>query len=473
MPPPNITGQLHMGHALFATLQDTLTRTKRLRGYDTLWQPGTDHAGIATHEKIMASLAQEGCFHPDEKRYQARAQEWRTQHQNTISDQLRLMGASCDWSRERYTLDDGMKRATIEAFCRLYEQGLIFSKDGQWYMDLRAMAKDLKQALLNNTITIEPAHERKTLLHFLDNIEPWCLSRQIPWGHRMPLWSDENGNFTAARDENDARRRLKTDRATQITDSLDTWFSSSLWPFAILGWPNPTSDMERFYPASLIETGADILFPWCAKMLMMGKALTGIYPFATIYLHGMIRDEHGRKMSKSLGNGIDPRTIIDSHGCDALRLALLEHNSAGQDLHLSRQDFDSTRHLTNKLWQAARFFERHWERAGEPFLTDLPSPGKENQGFLIALHQDCEDLLSDIEAFSYKEAAFTWRRLIKERLCDTFIEDHKDRLYQDDLESLSTGLQSLQLIIRAGFPMCPFITERIAERFSFQPLHTL
>lgn len=473
MPPPNITGQLHMGHALFATLQDTLTRAKRLRGYDTLWQPGTDHAGLATHAKIIDTFEADGITNPSLMAYQARAQSWQNQHQNTITDQLRLMGASCDWTRQRYTLDEGMQRATTEAFCRLFEQGLITHDDGQWYLDMRAMASKLSAALKNGTITIHPEHERKSLLHFLDTIEPWCLSRQIPWGHRMPIWRASNGQTTAARTQDEARERLQTDTPQQIEDCLDTWFSSSLWPFAILGWPEDTPDMARFYPASLIETGADILFPWCGKMLMMGEALTGRYPFETIYLHGMIRDSEGRKMSKSLGNGIDPRTLIESHGCDALRFALLEHTTAGQDIPLSQSAFDSARNLTNKLWQAARFFHQHWKRADYPDLDTLPDDlNTEHLDFLHLLEETREAILTDIETFAYRKAALKWRRLIKDILCDDFIETHKDSLYAGDRRTLLTGMKALESILLAGFPLCPFITERITESFPFSPLHT-
>ncbi len=434
MPPPNITGELHMGHALFTTLQDTVIRHKRSRGFSALWLPGTDHAGLATHDRIMQSLAEAG-LEPTGANYDAQAEAWKARTGGRITEQIRRLGASCDWSRERYTLDEGYARAVDTAFRRLDAAGLIQRRDGQLYLDTSALAADLLARYDAGEIAIMPEHEGKTLRHFLANIEPWCISRQIRWGHPIP---GEDAVF-------------------------DTWFSSALWPFAIHGWPDETPDLARYYPADLIETGADILFFWCARMMMMGLALTGRLPFRTIYLHGMIRDELGRKMSKTLGNGIDPLGVIAKYGCDGMRFALLENCTEGQDIDLSDEMLDSGKRLSNKLWQAARFAAGHWERRGLPDLSGTAVTHPDDLRLLDECRAAGEAVGDALDRYRFREAAYAFRHFLKDRLCDWYIEAAKDRLYADDDGALAALLAGLRGSLAMGSPMMPFVTARISE----------
>jgi valyl-tRNA synthetase len=436
MPPPNITGELHMGHALFTTLQDTIIRHKRAQGYSALWLPGTDHAGLATHEKIMALLKKKR-LEPSRANYEQEAEGWKAKTGNRISEQIRRLGASCDWSRERYTLDDGYTRAVHEAYARLQAQGLISKRDGQIYFDTSALAADLLARYQAGEIKIIPEHEGKTFAHFLENIEPWCISRQIWWGHQIP----------------------------GEDDVFDTWFSSALWPFAIHGWPEQTPDLERYYPADLIETGADILFFWCARMMMMGLALTDRLPFKTIYLHGMIRDAQGRKMSKSLGNGIDPLDIIQRYSCDGMRFALLENCTEGQDINLGDDMFDAGKRFCNKLWQASRFALGHWERQGCSVIGSSVSEHPDDLTILTECHEASRAISEALNGYEFRQAAYTFRHFFKDRFCDWYIEAAKDRLYADDKAGIETIMSVLQSSLKMAHPMIPFITSRIEEAF--------
>jgi len=323
-----------MGHALFSTIQDTMIRQARMAGRDTLWLPGFDHAGLATQDKLDAEMLAVG-LDPEGPEFDAYAEVYRHRLGGEIEEQLRRTGASCDWSRRRFTLDDRYTRAVETAFAIVREQGMLYREGSDWYLRMEGPARRLLDEIDSGNLTIKPAGGESILREFLTKIEPWCISRQIRWGHRIPLDAE--------------------------TDRLDTWFSSALWPFATLGWPDDTPDLRRFYPATLIETGDDILFPWCARMLMMGLLLTGRLAFDTILLHGVIRDEQGRKMSKSLGNGIDPIGIIDRYGCDGMRMALLDSFAPGRDLRIQDDRLRSGRGFMTKLWNIARFATANME----------------------------------------------------------------------------------------------------------------
>jgi len=469
MPPPNITGQLHMGHALFTTLQDTTIRYKRMQGFNALWQPGTDHAGLATDAKIKAELAAEGITEPTRDQYFAKADAWQKTTGGRITQQIRRLGASCDWSREWYTLSPEHPTATLEAFNRCFEKGLIYRQDGQWWLDTSQLATDLLARYHAGELKIIPEYEGKTFCHFLENIEPWCISRQIWWGHRIPIWYNGSGAFCAARTEADARAILGDD-IRQDHDVLDTWFSSAIWPFAILGWPNDTPDLRTFYPASMIETAADILFFWCARMLMMGLALTDQMAFDTIYLHGIIRDANGEKMCKSKGNGIDPLLIIEKFGCDALRFGFLENGTAGQDIRLSNDIFDSAKRFANKLWQASRFCLSHFDRMGRPSAWN-ESQHPDDLRILASLDQTKRTMANALDAFDYRAAADAFRLFFKHEFCDWYIEASKDRLYdQNDMDALGTIMRCLDQCLRLAHPMMPYITERIWQSYQDTPL---
>lgn len=461
MPPPNITGQLHMGHALFLTLQDAFIRAERQTGHDALWLPGTDHAGLATHDRIMKRLSEAGIDQPDDKQYDEASRTWIADTGDKITTQIRATGASCDWSRERYTLDADYQKSTIHAFKRIWETSLIYRHENEWWMRTDEIASEIAQSIRDGEIEIIPKTEIGALLHFLDNIEQWRLSRQIPWGIRIPMWSNEDGAWAFAATQAEAEGLLGAG-ARQDNDRLDTWFSSSLWPFASLGWPEDTDDMRRFYPADLIETGADILFFWCARMLMMGKLLTGQLPFRRIYLHGLIRDSEGQKMSKSLGNGIDPLDIIGKHGADALRFGLLEYANAGADMNIEDRMFIDAQSLGNKLWQAARFLDGQATRLGCASWEGLPELGDE-EDILLGLRRDGERILSLLEDLRFREAASSWQAMIKDTYCSELIETMKGRLREGDGRALRILAEGMSKLLRAGEPMMPFITHEIRK----------
>lgn len=437
MPPPNITGKLHMGHALFATLQDISIRFQRMRGKAALWLPGTDHAGLATQAKIDEEMLAQGLdptgddFHPFAAAYKANLK-------STICDQLRRCGASADWSREIFTLDDGYAEAVQEAWKRCQDADLTYWEGDELFIDMRAMAADLLACLDRGEINIVPAAGEKVLRHYLGNIEPWNVGRNIRWGHPIP----------------------DTDMV------FDTWFSSSLWPFATLGWPNKTPDLEKFYPADMIETADDIMFFWCARMLMMGRFLTGQLPFRTIFLHGLVRDKHGKKMSKSDGNGIDPLDIIDRYGADAMRFALAEAATPGQDMRMWDERFQAGKALRTKLWNASRYALAHWERMGSPAIQRPENPQGEDAIMIDRMDATIGKMTGLLEGLVYHEAAHTIRAFIFEELSSRYIEVTKSRLYdEDDHEALQTLMWCLDATLRLLHPMMPFVTERIAASF--------
>ena len=543
MPPPNITGQLHMGHALDNTLQDILIRFRRMQGYCALWVPGTDHASIATEAKIVEAMRKEGISKEDlgREEFLKRAWEWKRTYGGRITEQLRRIGSSCDWDRERFTMDEGCSDAVKEVFVRLYEKGLIYRgeriinwcphcktsisdaeveyenqaghfwhlryplADGSGYVELATtrpetmlgdtaiavnpnderykdiVGKNVILPLVNREIPIvaddyvemdfgtgvvkiTPAHDpndfevglrhnlpvintmtedahmtedcgkyagmdryeaRKAIVkdleeggylvytedydhnvgncyrchqtvepriskqwfvkmaplaepaikavkdaktafipdrfskiyyHWMENIKDWCISRQLWWGHRIPAWyCDECGEVIVSKDEPTSCPHCHSSKLTQDPDTLDTWFSSALWPFSTLGWPEKTEDLDYFYPTNTLVTGYDIIFFWVARMIFSALEHTDSVPFDTVFIHGIIRDEQGRKMSKSLGNGIDPIEVIDEYGADALRFMLATRNSPGNDMRFSYDKVTSSRNFANKLWNASRF----------------------------------------------------------------------------------------------------------------------
>jgi len=413
-----------MGHAMFATYQDVICRHKRMNGHCVLWLPGTDHAGIATQEKIENEMIFNN-MEITKELFIHYANEWRNRTQSTIMDQLKRMGSSCDWSRQRYTMDDHYKKAVQTALDKCKK--IIYTQDGQTWLDMSEYAKKLLWHIDTGNLEIIPSSETKTLKHFLENIEPWCISRQIWWGHEI----------------------------SQTDDVLDTWFSSALWPFATLGWPDDTDDLKKFYPANLIETADDILFFWCARMAMMGLLLTDQLPFKTIYLHGIMRDSKGRKMSKSLGNGIDPLDLIDQYGTDGIRFYLCESAMPGLDINLNFPMIESAKNFVNKLWQAGRFCHNHI-----------------NHDWHKPIHYDDIDLIEKIEKakinineslnrYRFKEATLILRNILKDEFCDIHIERSKERLFNGDMAAKSILTRAYDEILKMAHPIMPFTTERI------------
>ena len=438
MPPPNITGKLHMGHALFATLQDISIRFKRMQGCAALWLPGTDHAGLATQAKLDEEMITLG-LDPKGPDFHQFAADYKANLKSTITNQLRRCGASADWSRETFTLDDRYSDAVQEAWRRCQEAGITYEADGDLFIDMKAMADDLLACLDRGEIEIIPKGGEGTMRTFLRNIEPWNVGRDIRWGHPIP----------------------GTDKV------FDTWFSSALWPFATLGWPEDTEDMRRFYPAAMIETADDILFFWCARMLMMGRFLTGQTPFKTIFLHGLIRDKDGRKMSKSLGNGIDPLDIIDKFGCDSMRFALAEAATPGQDMRMWDEKFQAGKALRTKLWNASRYCLAHWDRMGSPAFQ-RPSEATGDDVEMMRRMDGATDRMTELlEGLSYHEAAHTIRQFIFDDLCGWYIEATKSRLYdENDGTALATLMFCLDETLRLLHPFMPYVTERIRAAYS-------
>ncbi len=416
---------------MFTTLQDILTRYHRMTGHNTLWLPGCDHAGLATQDKLDAEMLEAG-LDPNGPDFEAFAARYKSKTHGTIMTQIRRTGASCDWSRERYTMDDGYSKAVEKAFAICDEKGMLYREGQDWYLDMQEPAKALLSEIDAGKLRIEPEYATKTLRHFLENIEPWCISRQIRWGHRIPIEGE--------------------------TAVLDTWFSSALWPFATLGWPDATPDLETFYPAALIETADDILFFWCARMLMMGLILTDKLAFSSIYLHGIIRDKHGRKMAKSLGNGIDPLEMIDRYGCDGMRFALAEAATPGQDMKLHDQKLQAGKAMGTKLWNIARFA-----------LPLMASEGRiTHPDDLLAiekLNATMSKIGGEIENFAIHTAAAEARKFLFDYFSGWYIGAARTRLLNGDESAKATLYQMLDTTLRMLHPFMPFITEEIAGAY--------
>lgn len=460
MPPPNITGILHIGHASFLSIQDALTRYYRKDGKQMLWLPGTDHAGLATHDKIIESFQGEQ-FTKEE--YLERGAELKHKFQTRITTQIKATGASCDWSRLQYTMDRHFHIAALEALNRLDRAGLIYRKDNQWYISMKSMADDLMAGLSAGAIRINDESELNKLKPMLSDIQDWCISRQIHWGYQMPIFFNDDGQHFITENIDEARLILG-ETAQRELSTLDTWFTSSLWPMATLGWPEKTKDYEDFYPAQMIETGADILFFWCAKMLMMGKFLTGIYPFNEILLHGICRDKDGKKMSKSLGNGIDPLDIIEKYGADALRFGLLSQTTH-KDIKINEGDFAISAKFINKIWQASRFFEMNLKRFPESANFSSPIGYKDFGDFTPELDKISKKFHQKMKDRNFLEAIRDLQYSFKHEFCDLWIEKSKLDLRNNDEKTMEQGLAILYFYLNHFHCFIPFITEKIAMGF--------
>ncbi len=431
-------------------------------GYSALWLPGTDHAGLATQTKLEELMKKSGIDYTDDEQFYKFSGNYKTNLKSTITNQIRSCGASCDWTREKFTLDDDYSFAVLTAMKKCHENNMIFKKDGQWYLDMSNLASRLLGELDSENIAIHPQGQEGTIRNFLTNIEPWCISRQIKWGHKIPIWIKGTDIQIYS---------SPIDGYTQIDGCLDTWFSSALWTFATLGYPDKTLDLEKYYPASMIETGSDILFFWCARMLMMGMLLMDSLPFNTIYLHGLILDKDGKKMSKSANNGIDPLKIIEQYGCDAMRYALAESSISGQDMRIWDEKFKAGKSLQNKIWNASKFSLNHWHRIGSPEIKNESKNLHDME--IIKRTENASCSIGDaIKSLNYNIAAQEFRKFFFDDLCGWYIEIAKERLYADDIEAITTLMWCLDKAMRIGHPFMPFITEYIRGFYSDTSLIT-
>lgn len=651
IPPPNITGQLHMGHALDETLQDILIRYKKLQGYSALWIPGTDHASIATEAKIVAAMREEGLSKEDLGRdgFLERAWKWRETYGGRIVSQLKKLGTACDWTRERFTLDEGCSEAVKEVFVRLYEKGLIYRgeriinwcptcktsiseaeveyeeqqgffwhlryplKDGsgwlelattrpetllgdtavavnpnderyrdlvgktlilplvgreipvvaddyvdmefgtgvvkitpahdpndfevglrhnlqvinvltedahinenggkyegmeryearkaivadletggylvkvephahnvgtcyrchttveprvskQWFVKMEPLAKPAIEAVRNGETKFIPERFDKIYYHWMENIKDWCISRQLWWGHRIPAYyCADCGEMVVAKEAPHACPKCGSVHMHQDEDTLDTWFSSALWPFSTLGWPNETKDLKYFYPTDTLVTGYDIIFFWVARMIFSAIEQTGEVPFHTVFIHGLVRDAQGRKMSKSLGNGIDPLEIIDQYGADALRLALVTGNSPGNDMRFSDDKIKAARNFANKLWNATRFILMNLSDE----VTDCALPRTlsiEDKWVLSQYNRLVREVTENLDKFELGIAEQKLYDFLWDVLCDWYIELAKSRLQAGGETALCAQKVLVFLMsntVKLLHPFMPFITEEI------------
>ena len=651
MPPPNITGQLHMGHALDETLQDILIRWRRMQGYSALWLPGTDHASIATEAKIVEAMRKEGVTKEDIGRdgFLKRAWEWKREYGGRITSQLRKLGSSCDWERERFTMDEGCSEAVKEVFVKLYEKGLIYKgeriinwcphcctsisdaevdfaeqdgsfwhlryplTDGSGYVQLattrpetllgdtavavhpdderykdiigktvtlpivgreipvvadayvepefgtgvvkitpahdpndfevglrhnlevinvmddtahmnekagkyqgmdryecrKAIVKDLqeggflvkiepikhnvgtcyrckttveprisKQWFVKMQPLAEPAIEcvkkgdtkiiperfEKVYFHWMENIKDWCISRQLWWGHRIPAWyCDDCGEIIVAKEAPTVCPKCGKTHLHQDEDTLDTWFSSALWPFSTLGWPEKTPELEYFYPTDTLVTGYDIIFFWVARMIFSALEQTGEPPFKTVFMHGIVRDENGVKMSKSLGNGIDPLEVIDKYGADALRFFLATGNSPGNDMRYSDKRVEACANFANKLWNASRYVHMNIDDY-DVSLTLPETLATEDKWIVSTLNTVAKEVNENLEKFELGIAVQKIYEFIWDCYCDWYIELVKARLSSDGEDAKNARqvlLYVLDQILRLLHPFMPYITEEI------------
>ncbi|MBD5559780.1 MAG: valine--tRNA ligase [Clostridia bacterium] len=651
IPPPNITGQLHMGHALDETIQDAIIRAKRMQGYSALWLPGTDHASIATEVKIVDAMAEEGLSKEEVGRegFLERAWAWRDEYGGRIVKQLMKLGSSCDWERERFTMDEGLSRAVRTAFKKLYDDGLIYQgdriinwcpscetalsdaeveyaeenghlwhirypgEDGsegvvvattrpetmlgdtavavnpnderyshligtnvvlpltgrtipvvadeyvdmefgtgavkitpahdpndyevgvrhnlpslrimddqavinelggsyagltreearrkivadldeqgllvktedhvhnvghcyrcgttvepiiskQWFVSMKPLAEPAIRAVEEGETQFVPGRFSKIYFNWLNNIRDWCISRQLWWGHRIPAYTCQNcGRITVSIDEPEACEHCGSTELVQDPDVLDTWFSSGLWPFSTLGWPDKTPDLEYFYPTNVMVTGYDIIFFWVARMMMFGLNMMGQVPFAFVDIHGLVRDEQGRKMSKSLGNGVDPLKIIEEYGADALRFSLAVGVSPGNDMRFYTKKVESARNFANKIWNASRFVLMNVPDERQklnPERFDLA-----DRWILSRLDDAVREITSSIDRMELGLAAEKIYDFIWSEFCDWYVEMAKSRLYGDDEQAKRDVSAVLVYVLEATLkllhPLMPFITEEI------------
>jgi valyl-tRNA synthetase len=659
IPPPNVTGELHLGHAMFVSVEDLMIRHQRMKGRPALWVPGTDHAGIATQLQIEKSLKEEGLSREGigREEFLTRTWEWKEKYGGIITQQIRRLGASCDWERERFTLDEGLSRSVREAFVRLYEKGLIYrgprlinwspglktavsdleveyseepgklyyfkymlaegqgeyipvattrpetilgdtglavhpedarykkfigkkvlvpilnreipviaddyvdrefgtgalkitpghdpndyeigerhglavisvldeaaqvnqhggpyagqdrfeareklwedmraahlvikeepylmniprSQRGgeiiepmistQWFVRIQPLAEAALKAVNDGRIQIIPEHFKKVYNNWLENIQDWCISRQLWWGHRIPVWTCQDcSEVIVSREDITVCPQCGSKRVEQDPDVLDTWFSSGLWPFSTLGWPDETPDYGYFYPTSVMETGYDILFFWVARMIMDGIEFTGQIPFHTIYLHGLIRDENGLKMSKTYGNVIDPLVVMDQLGTDALRFTLLVGSTPGNDMNLSLKKVEANRNFANKIWNAARFVLGALEQVQEhqfPTQETEPLPSLADQWIQARLSSVIRDVDRLFQNYQYGEAGRQIYEFFWNEFADWYVEIAKLQLAQDDRMAFTTArnlVHVLDTCLRLLHPFTPFVTEEIWGR---------
>ena len=657
MPPPNITGQLHMGHALDNTMQDILIRYKRMQGYNALWQPGTDHAAIATEVKVIGALKEQGIEKADLGRdgFLEKCWEWRKEYGGRILNQLKKMGSSADWERERFTMDEGCSKAVEEVFVKLYEEGYIYkgeriinwcpvcqtsisdaeveyedqkghfwhikypivgeegkfvefattrpetmlgdtavavnpeddrykdlvgkkvlvpfvnreipivsdeyvdmefgtgvvkitpahdpndfevgkrhdlpiinilnddaiiNKNGgefegmdryearkvivskldemgllvriedhehnvgthdrckttvepmvkpQWFVAMEELAKPAIAAIKSGELKFVPERFDKIYLHWLENIRDWCISRQLWWGHRIPAYTCADcGEITVAKSDAVPTKCPKCgcEHLKQDEDTLDTWFSSALWPFSTLGWPEKTEELDYFYPTDVLVTGYDIIFFWVVRMVFSGYAHTGKSPFHTVLIHGLVRDDKGRKMSKSMGNGIDPLEVIDKYGADALRLTLITGNAPGNDMRFYWERVENSRNFANKIWNSARFIMMNMEGVTitEPSVSELTEA---DRWILSKVNTLAKDVTENMDKYELGIAVQKVYDFIWDEFCDWYIEIVKPRLYkkEENKTSANAALWTLNTVLTNALkllhPYMPFITEEI------------
>jgi len=448
MPPPNITGQLHMGHALFLTIQDSLNRFYRNLGHNSLWLPGLDHAGLATHEKIIKHQKKKN------KSYQEASLEIEKKHREIILSQIKELGSLPDWRYLTYTLDEEYQDFTKKTLKLLLEKGRIKYKDGDYFLNLEDYALKLWKDIKNDSIEIIPSHEKKDLKPFLTKLQEWNISRQIPWGTKIPLI------------EKDGKIEYQEDASE---DSLDTWFNSSLWCIATLQKYPELRD--KFYPATLIETGADILFFWCARMLMMssfifdhqkelGIELNIRYCFSKIYLHGIIRDKEGQKFSKSLGNGIDPLKMIEKYGADATRLFIITRSGPAEDIIFDEKELSSFKKFQNKIFQSARFFSIYAEKADIEKIN-ITKSAPEN----LELKKLQIEFCRLMDGYNFLEASRLIQSQFKQFFCDQWIEDNKEKIQNLDSQTIKEGILILDQMLSMINPFMPYISYHIKKEF--------
>ncbi len=655
MPPPNVTGQLHMGHALDNTMQDILIRFKRMQGYEALWQPGTDHAAIATEVKVTEMLKEKG-IDKDEigrEEFLRYCWEWKNEYGGRINDQLKKLGSSADWDRERFTMDEGCSEAVEEVFCRLYEKGWIYKgsriinwcpvcqtsisdaeveheeqaghfwhinypivgEEGryveiattrpetmlgdtavavnpdderyqdligkmlklpltdreipviadayvdkefgtgcvkitpahdpndfevgkrhnlpeinimnddatmnekcgkyagmdryearkamvadleeqgllvkvedhvhnvgthdrcgttiepmvkpQWFVKMADMAKPAIEAVKNGETTFVPKSFEKTYFHWLENIRDWCISRQLWWGHRIPAYTcDDCGEITVHKGGAPEKcPKCGGTHFTQDPDTLDTWFSSALWPFSTLGWPKKTPELEYFYPTDVLVTGYDIIPFWVMRMMFSALEQTGQVPFHHVLIHGLVRDSQGRKMSKSLGNGIDPLEVIDKYGADALRLTLMTGNAPGNDMRFYWERVEASRNFANKVWNASRFIMMNLEKAEVPSEMPKEHLTIADKWILSKVNDLAVQVTENLDKYELGIAVQKVYDFIWEEFCDWYIEMVKPRLYSETDETKGAALWTLKTVLGNALkllhPYMPFITEEI------------
>ena len=653
MPPPNITGQLHMGHALDNTMQDILIRYKRMQGYEALWQPGTDHAAIATEVKVIDKLKKEGVDKADLGRdgFLKECWKWRDEYGTRIVKQLHKLGSSADWDRERFTMDQGCSGAVLEAFVKLYEKGCIYKgsriinwcpvcqtsisdaevehveQNGffwhinypvvgepgrfveiattrpetmlgdtavavnpederyqdivgkmlklpltdreipviadpyvdkefgtgcvkitpahdpndfevgkrhnleeivilnddatvnvpgpyfgmdryearkaivadleaqgllvkvvphshnvgthdrckttvepmvkqQWFVKMEEMAKPAIEALKNGSLTFVPESFGKTYLHWLEGIRDWCISRQLWWGHRIPAYyCRECGKLVVSREAPHGCPKCGCTSLKQDGDTLDTWFSSALWPFSTLGWPEKTEDLDYFYPTDVLVTAYDIIFFWVIRMVFSGLEQTGKLPFHTVLIHGLVRDSEGRKMSKSLGNGIDPLEVIDKYGADALRMALITGNAPGNDMRFYWERVENSRNFANKVWNASRFIMMNIEKAAQSGEVALDRLTMADKWIVSKVNTLTREVTENLDKYELGIALQKVYDFIWEEFCDWYIEMVKPRLYNEEDDTKAAAIWTLRHVLIQALkllhPFMPFISEEI------------